>query len=93
VSNTTLSRQGVEGLQYGDEQGGLSGAPLKDRSDHALQVMASHLKGKIPIIAVGGISSANNAEKKIQLGASLVQIYTGFIYQGPSLVHACVERL
>jgi len=93
VSNTTLSRQGVEGLQYADEQGGLSGAPLKDRSDHALQVMASHLKGEIPIIAVGGISSANNAEKKIQLGASLVQLYTGFIYQGPALVHACVDRL
>lgn len=93
VSNTTLSRQGVEGLQYADEQGGLSGAPLKDRSDHALQVMASYLKGEIPIIAVGGISSADNAEKKIQLGASLVQIYTGFIYQGPALVHACVERL
>ncbi len=93
VSNTTLSRQGVEGLQYADEQGGLSGVPLKDRSDHALQVMASHLKGEIPIIAVGGISSANNAEKKIQLGASLVQLYTGFIYQGPALVHACVDRL
>jgi len=93
VSNTTLSRQGVEGLNYADEQGGLSGVPLKDKADHALQVMAYHLKGDIPIIAVGGISSADNAEKKIQLGASLVQIYTGFIYQGPSLIHDCVERL
>ena len=93
VSNTTVSRHGVEGLKNSDEQGGLSGVPLKDKADHALQVMASHLKGDIPIIAVGGISSADNAEKKIQLGASLVQIYTGFIYQGPSLVHACVERL
>jgi len=93
VSNTTVSRHGVEGLKNADEQGGLSGVPLKDKADHALQVMASHLKGDIPIIAVGGISSADNAEKKIQLGASLVQIYTGFIYQGPSLVHACVDRL
>ena len=93
VSNTTVSRHGVEGLKNADEQGGLSGVPLKDKADHALQVMASHLKGDIPIIAVGGISSAENAEKKIQLGASLVQIYTGFIYQGPSLVHACVDRL
>jgi len=93
VSNTTLSRQGVEGLNHADEQGGLSGVPLKDKADHALQVMAYHLKGEIPIIAVGGISSADNAEKKIQLGASLVQIYTGFIYQGPSLIHDCVERL
>lgn len=93
VSNTTLSRQGVEGLPHADEQGGLSGAPLKERADHALQVMASRLNKKIPIIAVGGISSADNAEKKIMLGASLVQIYSGFIYQGPALVRACVDRL
>ncbi len=93
VSNTTLSRQGVEGLEHADESGGLSGVPLKERADHVLQVMAVHLNGDIPIIAVGGISSADNAEKKIQLGASLVQIYTGFIYQGPALVHACVARL
>jgi len=93
VSNTTISRQGVENLPYGNQQGGLSGAPLKEKSDHVLQVMAAHLKKKIPVIAVGGISSADNAEKKIMLGASLVQIYTGFIYQGPALVHACVERL
>jgi len=93
VSNTTLSRQGVENLPDADQQGGLSGVPLKDRADHALQVMAAHLGKKIPIIAVGGISSADNAQKKIQLGASLVQIYTGFIYQGPKLVHDCVERL
>ena len=93
VSNTTLSRQGVEGLENADQQGGLSGIPLKEKSDHVLQVMAAHLNGDIPIIAVGGIASAANAEKKIQLGASLVQIYTGFIYQGPALVHACVDRL
>lgn len=93
VSNTTLSRQGVEGLPHADEQGGLSGVPLKERADHALQVMAAHLNKKIPIIAVGGISSADNAEKKIMLGASLVQIYSGFIYQGPALVRACVDRL
>lgn len=93
VSNTTLSREGVEGLPHGNETGGLSGVPLKEKADHALQVMAVHLNGDIPIIAVGGISSADNAERKIQLGASLVQIYTGFIYQGPALVRACVERL
>lgn len=93
VSNTTLSRQGVEGLANADQQGGLSGLPLKEKSDHVLQVMATHLNKKIPIIAVGGISSADNAEKKIMLGASLVQIYTGFIYQGPALVRACVNRL
>jgi len=93
VSNTTVSREGVEGLPGAEQQGGLSGVPLKDRADHSLQVMAAHLGKKIPIIAVGGISSADDAQKKIQLGASLVQIYSGFIYQGPALVHACVERI
>ncbi len=93
ISNTTLSRDGVEGLADADQAGGLSGMPLKDRADHVLEVMATYLDKRIPIIAVGGISSADNAEKKIELGASLVQIYTGFIYQGPALVHACVERL
>ncbi len=93
ISNTTLSREGVEELLHADEAGGLSGMPLKDKADHVLQVMAAYLDKKIPIIAVGGISSADNAQKKIELGASLVQIYTGFIYQGPALIHACVERL
>jgi len=93
VSNTTLSRDGVEGVIDGNQQGGLSGKPLKDKADHSLQVMAAHLDKKIPIIAVGGISCADDAEKKIKLGASLVQIYTGFIYQGPKLVHECVERI
>jgi dihydroorotate dehydrogenase len=93
VTNTTISREGVENCTDGSEQGGLSGRPLKDKADHTLQVIATHLKQKIPLIAVGGISSAADAEKKIQLGASLVQIYTGFIYQGPALVHECVERI
>jgi len=93
VSNTTLSRDGVEGMPDADQQGGLSGMPLKEKADHSLQVMAAHLNKKIPIIAVGGISNADDAENKIKLGASLVQIYTGFIYQGPALVHECVERI
>jgi len=93
VSNTTVSRDGVENMVDGNQQGGLSGRPLKDKADHSLQVMAAHLNKKVPIIAVGGISSADDAEKKIKLGASLVQIYTGFIYQGPKLVHECVERI
>jgi len=93
VSNTTLSREGVENLPDANQQGGLSGKPLKNKADHSLQVMAAHLNKKIPVIAVGGISSGEDAEKKIQLGASLVQIYTGFIYQGPGLVHECAERI
>ncbi len=93
ISNTTLARDGVEHLPNADQQGGLSGRPLKQKSDHTLQTMAFHLNKKIPIIAVGGISSAADAQKKIELGASLVQIYTGFIYQGPGLVHDCVYKI
>ncbi len=93
VSNTTLSREGVEHLLNGNQQGGLSGRPLKDKADYSLKMMAIYLKGKIPIIAVGGISQAADAADKMALGASLVQIYTGFIYQGPGLVHACVEAI
>jgi len=93
VSNTTLSREGVESLADAQQAGGLSGRPLKHRADHSLQLMVAHLKQKVPVIAVGGISCADDAQHKIALGASLVQIYTGFIYQGPALVHDCVERL
>ncbi len=93
ATNTTMSRDGVESLLHGDEQGGLSGKPVRDKADHVLQVLAAHLQGQLPIIAVGGISCGEDALAKIRLGASLVQIYTGFIYQGPKLVHECVHSL
>lgn len=93
VSNTTSSRDGVEDLPGGDEQGGLSGRPVKERADHVLQVMANYLNNDIPIIAVGGISSAADALHKINLGARLVQVYTGFIYQGPALIRSCAQAL
>lgn len=93
ATNTTSSRQGVEDLQYGNEQGGLSGKPVRDKSDHVLQVLAAHLQKVLPVIAVGGISSGEDALNKMRLGASLVQVYTGFIYQGPGLIHECVRVL
>lgn len=87
VSNTTLARDGVEQLPHGAEQGGLSGMPVKPRADHALKVMAEELDGRIPLIGVGGIQFAEDALDKKALGADLVQIYTGLIYQGPSLIN------
>lgn len=93
ATNTTSSRTGVENLLHGNEQGGLSGVPVRDKSDHVLQVLAAHLQQALPVIAVGGISSAEDALNKMHLGASLVQIYSGFIYQGPALVHDCVQLL
>jgi dihydroorotate dehydrogenase len=91
ATNTTLSREGVEGLEYGNEQGGLSGAPVKDKSTTVISLLAKALDNKLPIIGVGGIASSHDANEKIIAGASLVQVYTGFIYQGPPLVKEIVD--
>jgi dihydroorotate dehydrogenase len=93
ATNTTLSREGVEGLEFGDEQGGLSGAPVKDKSTTVIRILAQALDKKLPIIGVGGIASSEDANEKIAAGASLVQIYTGFIYQGPPLIKDIVNGL
>lgn len=93
ATNTTLSREGVEGLEHGEEQGGLSGAPVKDKSTKVIRILAKALDNKLPIIGVGGIASSNDANEKLAAGASLVQVYTGFIYQGPPLVKEIVNGL
>ena len=87
ATNTTLSRDGVEGLPHGDETGGLSGAPVKGKSTAVIEQLAKRLKGRIPIIGVGGIMSGEDAREKIEAGASLVQIYSGLIYRGPGLIN------
>ncbi len=89
ATNTTNSREGLLDEVQAEEQGGLSGRPLKARSDAVLEALLSHLDGKIPVIAAGGIMSPVDALRKIELGAELVQVYTGFIYQGPDLVRRC----
>lgn len=93
ATNTTLSREGVEGLQYGDEAGGLSGAPVRSGSTRAVRILARELDGALPIIGVGGITDGFDAREKIEAGASLVQIYSGFIYQGPSLIRDSVKAI
>jgi dihydroorotate dehydrogenase len=93
ATNTTLSREGVEGLEHGTEQGGLSGAPVKDKSTLVIKLLAKALNNKLPIIGVGGIASGSDAQEKIAAGAKLVQVYTGFIYQGPGLVKEIVSAL
>jgi len=95
VSNTTLSRVGVEQSAYGSEAGGLSGAPLTASSTRVLGKFAEALNGALPVIGVGGIMQGADAAAKIRAGASLVQLYSGFIYAGPALiadaVQACVQ--
>ena len=93
ATNTTLSREGVEQLEHGNEQGGLSGAPVKDNSTTVIKLLAEALDNKLPIIGVGGIASSDDANEKLAAGASLVQVYTGFIYQGPPLVKDIVTGL
>lgn len=93
ATNTTLSRNGVEGCRYGNEAGGLSGAPVRDLSTQVIRKLATALQGEVPIIGVGGILSGADAAEKIEAGAKLVQIYSGFIYRGPDLVREAAETL
>ncbi len=82
VSNTTISRASVAGHPLAGEAGGLSGRPLFDASTAALASMYRLTGGKIPLIGVGGVGSAEDAYEKIRAGASLVQLYTALVYQG-----------
>jgi dihydroorotate dehydrogenase len=92
ATNTTLGR---EGLNAADAAivGGLSGAPLFTPSTDMLRELAGNLQGKIPIIAVGGIMSVDNAREKMAAGAVLVQLYSGLIYKGPGLVDEIAQGL
>lgn len=90
ATNTTLSREGVEHLEYSNESGGLSGAPVRDKSTAVIRALAGELKDALPIIGVGGILNGADAAEKIEAGAALVQLYSGLIYRGPALVEeAC----
>ena len=93
ATNTTIARDGMAGLPHADEAGGLSGAPLRERSTAVLRTLAKALDGALPIIGVGGILAAGDAQQKIDAGATLVQLYTGLIYRGPDLVAECVRAL
>ncbi|GLX85367.1 dihydroorotate dehydrogenase (quinone) [Thalassotalea loyana] len=93
ATNTTLDRDKVDHLEHGNEMGGLSGKPVTDKSTEVIRLLAKALDGKMPIIGVGGIHSVADAKAKMEAGASLVQLYTGFIYEGPDLVRDIVKSL
>ena len=93
ATNTTLARDAVRGHKHANEAGGLSGRPLFSPSTEVLREFAKQVKGHIPIIGVGGIMSGADAKLKINAGAALVQIYTGFIYKGPALIRECALAL
>lgn len=93
ATNTTLSRDAVLGLENAHETGGLSGAPVRAQSTLVIQQLSKRLQGALPIIGVGGILTSADAVEKIAAGASLVQVYSGLIYQGPKLVHDICNAL
>ncbi len=92
-SNTTIDHASVADDPRGGEVGGLSGKPLFERSTAVLAGMHKRLQGRIPLIGVGGILDGSDAAEKLDVGASLVQVYTGLIYRGPLLVGECVNEI
>ncbi len=93
ATNTTIGRKRVQGLLHAEETGGLSGAPLRERSTEVVRLVADHVKGELPIIASGGVMSGADAVEKMEAGAQLVQLFTGFIYKGPALIAECSEAV
>ncbi|HYG31981.1 MAG TPA: quinone-dependent dihydroorotate dehydrogenase [Methylophilaceae bacterium] len=93
ATNTTLSREAVAGHRHAEEVGGLSGAPVRNKSTIVIRQLAQHLRGQIPIIGVGGILSGEDAREKMEAGASLVQVYSGLIYRGPRLISNICKTL
>lgn len=93
ATNTTLSREAVQGQKHAQEAGGLSGAPLHERSLEVIARLRAQLGQDFAIIGVGGILSGKQAAEKMQAGANAVQLYTGLIYRGPSLVGECAREI
>ena len=93
ATNTTISRDAVQGLQHAEETGGLSGRPVFEASNAVIRQLRAALGPQFPIIGVGGIMSGADAVEKIKAGANVVQIYTGLIYKGPALVPEIAQAL
>ena len=99
ATNTTISREGLKtefvstGNSVKEEAGGISGAPLRQRSTEVIRFIWRETKGQLPIIGVGGIFNAEDAWEKVSAGASLIQVYTGLVYEGPLMVRRVLEGL
>jgi dihydroorotate dehydrogenase len=93
ATNTTITRPGLEGHPLAGQAGGLSGAPLRPLADTTLAGLRARVGDDFVLIGVGGIVEAAHARAKREVGAGLVQIYSGFIYEGPRLIHACARSL
>lgn len=92
LTNTTLMREGLQSA-YRGEPGGLSGSPLRLLSESVLRQVVQRVNGRVPVVSVGGVMTPEDAKRRIDMGAALIQIYTGLIYQGPGLVKKILTRL
>ncbi|MFT5839907.1 MAG: dihydroorotate dehydrogenase [Flavobacteriales bacterium] len=93
ATNTTLDRSEIMGQQYADEMGGLSGAILASKSQAVTEKVVKEIAGRITVIGVGGIHSAESAKARIASGSTLIQLYTSLIYQGPKVIKEIVEAI
>jgi dihydroorotate dehydrogenase len=93
ATNTTVSRPAVHHHPDANQDGGLSGEPLREMATNVIRSLYRNLQGEIPIIGIGGIDSAESAEEKFEAGADLIQLYTGFVYQGPGLIREIIHSL
>jgi len=93
ATNTTITRDAVQGLAHAEEAGGLSGAPVFNASNQVIRALKAELGDTVPIIGVGGILSGADARAKVEAGAKLVQLYSGLIYRGPALIRECADAL
>ena len=93
ATNTTVSRLAVQDHPLAGENGGLSGAPLMDKSTAVLRMLRTRLPEAIPLIGVGGILGGPDAAKKMAAGAQLVQVYTGLVYRGPAIIDECIDAI
>ena len=93
MDGTTIDKSSLGSHPLAGEQGGLSGLPVREKSNQVLKTLAEHIDGKLPIIGVGGIMNGKDAAEKIRLGATAVQVYSGLIYKGPALVKECLKAL
>ncbi|WP_373742073.1 quinone-dependent dihydroorotate dehydrogenase [Neisseria sp.] len=93
ATNTTIDKSALGSHPLAGEQGGLSGEPVREKSNAVLKQLVAAIGGKLPVIGVGGILSGEDAAEKIRLGASAVQVYSGMVYRGPELVKECLNAL
>ena len=92
ATNTTLAREELRS-KHREETGGLSGSPLRVRSEAMLEKIVRRVDGEVPIVSVGGIMSPSDAKRRLDIGATLIQIYTGLVYRGPGLVKSIINAL